>query len=125
VSIVGYHHVPLDEVEPTPDRPCLRRSISETAALENVAVNLYEPAPGEAIPLAYHVHDEQEEVFYVVSGELSVETPEETHVVRSNEALVVEPGSPQRAFVAEDADGPARVLAVGAPAVDDVHPYEP
>ncbi|WP_121820171.1 cupin domain-containing protein [Halostella salina] len=122
---MGYQHVVLDDVEPTPDRPCTRRSISETADLDNVAVNVYEPEPGEAIPLAYHYHDEQEEVFYVVAGELSVETPEGTHVVAANEAFVVEPDSPQRAFVAEDADGAARVLAVGAPAVDDVHPYEP
>ncbi|WP_135821639.1 cupin domain-containing protein [Halostella litorea] len=122
---MGYHHVALNEVDPTPDRPCVRRSISEAAGLENVAVNVYEPAPGEAIPLAYHVHDEQEEVFYVVSGELSVETPEGTYVIGANEAFVVEPESPQRAHVAEDADGPARVVAVGAPAVDDVAAYEP
>ena len=124
VSPMGYHHVDMDEVEPTPDRPCVRRSISESADVENVAVNLYEPEPGEEIPLAYHYHDEQEEVFYVVSGELTVETPEETYRVGENEAFVVEPESPQFAAVDEDADEGARVLVLGAPAVDDVHPYE-
>jgi mannose-6-phosphate isomerase-like protein (cupin superfamily) len=122
---MGYHHIDVDGLEPTPDRPCTRRSITEAAGLENVAANVYEPDPGEMIPLAYHYHDEQEEVFYVLSGELSVETPEETYVVGSDEAFVVEPESPQRAYVDEDADRGARVFVLGAPAVDDVHPYEP
>jgi quercetin dioxygenase-like cupin family protein len=122
---MGYHHIDVDGLEPTPARPCTRRSISEAAGLENVAANVYEPEPGETIPLAYHYHDEQEEVFYVVSGELSVETPEETYVVGRDEAFVVEPESPQRAYVDEDADGGAKVFVLGAPAIDDVHPYEP
>jgi quercetin dioxygenase-like cupin family protein len=122
---MGYHHIDVDELDPTPDRPCMRRSISETAGLENVAANMYEPDPGEMIPLAYHYHDEQEEVFYVVLGELSVETPGETYVVGRDEAFVVDPESPQRAYVDEDADAGAKVFVLGAPATDDVHPYEP
>ncbi|WP_123537758.1 cupin domain-containing protein [Halosimplex salinum] len=121
---MGYHHVVVSELDPTPDRPSVRRSVSEAAGLENVAVNRYEVEPGESVPLAYHYHDEQEEVLYVLSGTLSVETPERTYEVGADEALAVEPDSPQRAYVAESADGRAVVLAIGAPAVDDVHPYE-
>ncbi len=122
---MGYHHIGVDGIEPTPDRPCTRRSISEAAGLENVALNVYEPSPGESIPLAYHYHDKQEEVFYVLSGELSVETPEETYTVGVDEAFVVEAESPQRAYVDENVEEGARVLVLGAPAIDDVHPYEP
>lgn len=120
-----YHHVDVAGIEPTPDRPSVQRSVDAAAGLETLAVNRYEAEPGKDIPLAYHYHDHQEEVFYVLSGTLSVETPERTYEVDADEALAVEPDSPQRAFVAEAADEPAVVLAVGAPAVDDVHAYEP
>ena len=121
---MGYHHVDVAGVDPSPDRPSTKRSISDAAGLENVAVNRYEVDPGEEIPLAYHYHDDQEEVFYVLSGSLSVETPGRTYEV-ADEAFVVEPDSPQRAYVPEDADDRAVVLGIGAPTVDDVHPYEP
>ncbi|WP_436911492.1 cupin domain-containing protein [Halosimplex marinum] len=121
---MGYHHVAVGEIEPTPDRPSVQRSVSDAAGLENVAVNRYEVEPGEAVPLAYHYHDEQEEVFYVLSGVLTVETPDETYEVGAGEAFVVEPDSPQRAHVPESADERAVALVVGAPAVDDVHAYE-
>ncbi|WP_135366413.1 cupin domain-containing protein [Halosimplex halophilum] len=121
---MGYHHVAVGEIEPAPDRPSVQRSVSDAAGLENVAVNRYEVEPGEAVPLAYHYHDQQEEVFYVLSGTLSVETPDETYEVAADEAFVVEPDSPQRAHVPESADERAVALVVGAPAVDDVHAYE-
>ncbi|WP_435126410.1 cupin domain-containing protein [Halobaculum sp. D14] len=121
---MSYHHVDVDELEPTPDRPSEQRSVSDVAGLEHVAVHRYDVAPGEAIPLAYHYHDDQEEVFYVVEGELHVDTPEGEYVVGADEAFVVEPASPQYAHVPEDGVA-TRVVVVGAPSVDDVHPYEP
>ncbi|MBV0902177.1 cupin domain-containing protein [Haloarcula salina] len=121
---MGYHHIAVEDIETTPERPCTRRSVSEAAGLESLGANVYDVAPGEQIPLAYHTHDEQEEVFYVSSGTLHVETPEETFEVGAEEVFVVEPDSPQRAFVPESADEPARAFVVGAPAVDDAHAYE-
>jgi uncharacterized cupin superfamily protein len=121
---MGYHHVDPAEVNPTPDRPSVQRAISDAAGLTNVAVNRYEAEPGEAIPLAYHYHDDQEEVFYVLAGTLVVETPEETYEVDADEVFAVEPESPQYASAAADAGGTTEVLAVGAPRVNDVHPYE-
>jgi mannose-6-phosphate isomerase-like protein (cupin superfamily) len=121
---MAYHHVVVDEVEPTPDRPSVQRAIGDAAGLSAMAVNRYEAAPGEAIPLAYHYHDEQEELFYVLRGTLSVETPDRTYEVGTDEAFVVEPESPQRAFNPGDADEELVVLVVGAPAVEDVHAYD-
>jgi Uncharacterized conserved protein, contains double-stranded beta-helix domain len=112
------------DIEPTPDRPSVQRAISDAVGLENVAVNRYEAEPGEALPLAYHYHDDQEELFYVLSGQLVVETPDGEYEVGADEVFVVEPDSPQYATAAEDADGTTQVLVVGAPRVDDVHPYE-
>lgn len=107
------------------EREASRRSISDAVGLGNLGAHLYEAGPGETIPLAYHYHEEQEELFYVVSGTLSVETPEELLTVEAGEVLVVEPDSPQRAHVAEDAKEPAAVFVIGAPSVNDANPYEP
>lgn len=122
---MGYHVVDPSGLSPAPDRPCEKRSISDAAGLSELGCHVYEVAPGEQIPLAYHVHEEQEEVFYVLSGTLSVDTPEGSYAVEAGTAFVVEPGSPQRAYNDADADETVRTLVVGAPAVDDVAPYEP
>jgi mannose-6-phosphate isomerase-like protein (cupin superfamily) len=90
-----------------------------------MAVNRFSAAPGEQLPLAYHYHDEQEELFYVVEGTLAVETPDEEYAVPAGSFFAVEPGSPQRAFNPTDADGRVTVVAIGAPAVTDAHAYEP
>lgn len=122
---MGYHVVDVDEVEPEPDRPSEKRSITDAAGLQQVGVHVYGAAPGEQVPLAYHSHDEQEEVMYVLEGSLSVETPERTYEVAAGETFVAEPGSPHRAYNPADADRPVRLVAIGAPSVDDVSEYEP
>ncbi|MFC7026959.1 cupin domain-containing protein [Halomicroarcula sp. GCM10025324] len=121
---MAYHHIDVEAIEPTPERPCTQRSLSDAAGLTQLGAHVYEVAPGEQIPLAYHYHDQQEELFYVMSGTIAVETPDETFSVGTDEAFAVEPESPQRASVPESADGPARILVVGAPAVDDAHAYD-
>lgn len=123
-SHMGYHHVDPASIDPTPDRPSVQRAIDDAVGLENLAVKRYEVDPGESIPLAYHYHDDQEEVFYVLAGTLHVETPEGAYEVGTDEAFVVEPDSPQRAYNPESVDDRVVVLAAAAPRVDDVHAYE-
>jgi mannose-6-phosphate isomerase-like protein (cupin superfamily) len=77
-----------------------------------------------------HYHEEQEEIFYVIEGTLHVETPEQEYLVKSGQALVVEPNSPQQAFNPDDAAESVHVLAIGAPSYsvlgrNDSHPYNP
>lgn len=122
---MGYHAITVDELSATPDRPCERRAISAAAELESANINRYDVAPGEQIPLAYHYHDEQEELFYVLSGTLSVETPEGEYTIDADEVFIAEPDSPHRAYNPDEAEETVRVLAIGAPPLDDVHPYEP
>lgn len=121
---MGYHHIDVDALDPAPDRPSVKRSISDAAGLDRLALHRYGVDPGEAIPLAYHYHDEQEEVFYVLAGTLAVETPERTYEVGPDEAFVVEPESPQRAHNPESADERVEALVAGAPVVDDVHAHD-
>ena len=125
---MGYHHVVTDELEQLDDRPVDVRSISDSAGLDYdgapLGLRVYEVEPGEQPPLVYHYHEEQTEVFYVIEGTLHVETPEETFTVGADEAFVAEPESPHRAYNPSDAEETVRVLAVGAPSVDDAHAYE-
>lgn len=118
---MGYHHTRPGSVESESGRSATRRSIGESLGLEKLGVNLYDAAPGEQVPLKYHYHDEQEECFYVIEGELHVETEEGVYVVGTDELFVVEPGQPHRAFNPEDAGENVRMIAVGAPPVDDHH----
>jgi len=123
---MGYRIVDYEDVSLADERPCELRRLGAAAGLENVAINRFRAEPGEQLPLAYHYHEEQEEAFYVLSGTLAVETPEESFEVETDELFAVDPESPQRAYNPEDADGDVVVLAIGAPAVDgDAVAYDP
>lgn len=123
---MGYQVLDPESIDPTPDRPCVHRAIGDAAGLSELAINVYEADPGEQLPLAYHYHDEQEEAFYVLDGELAVETPDGEYSVAAGELFVADPDSPHRAHNPDDATAAVRVLAIGAPPVeDDAHPYEP
>lgn len=122
---MGYHVVRVSDLSPTPDRPSTQWAVGTEADLSNFALNVYEAAPGEQIPLSYHLHHEQEEAMYVLSGELHVETPEGEKVLAPDEVFIAEPESPHRAFNPEDASDPVRIVAVGAPRANDAEAYEP
>jgi mannose-6-phosphate isomerase-like protein (cupin superfamily) len=126
---MGYHHVDPADLDQWDDRPADVRSISAAAGLDyqdsKLGMRVYVAEPGQQFPLGYHYHDEQVEAFYVLEGTLHVETPEGEFEIGADEAFVVEPGSPQRAFNPEGADSSVRAIAVGAPTVDDGHMYEP
>ncbi|MFC7140444.1 cupin domain-containing protein [Halosimplex aquaticum] len=122
---MGYHQIDPDDLDATPDYPCDRRGVSDAAELAALHLATYEMEPGEQLPRVYHYHDRREEAFYVVSGTLHVETPDEEYVVETGEVFVAEPESPHRAYNPESADESVRVLGTGAPKSDIAHPYEP
>ncbi|MWG33508.1 cupin domain-containing protein [Halomarina oriensis] len=120
---MSYHVVDIDSIAPHPDHESDRRTLQGVLDLEHVGVSLYTAAPGEQVPQRYHYHDTQEELFYVIAGRMSVETPDGEYHVGENELFLAEPGAPHRAFNADDAAEPLRVLAIGAPVVADGHAY--
>ncbi|MEF8776619.1 MAG: cupin domain-containing protein [Haloarculaceae archaeon] len=111
-------------LDPTSEYPCDRRSITDAAGLANLAVAVYELAPGEQLPRTYHYHDRREEVFHVLAGRLLVETPDREYEVPEGAVFVAEPESPHRPYNPEAASEPVRVLGVGAPRSDPGLPYE-
>jgi len=120
-----YHHIDPQALDSTPDYPCDRRSISDEAELATLAAAVYEIAPGEQLSRTYHYHEQREELFYVRSGTLVVETPEVTFEVGAGEVFVAEPNSPLRPHNPESAAEPTVVLGVGAPSTDIAVPYDP
>jgi len=122
---MGYHVVDPDEVELLRESPSETHSISDAADLDNMGLRVYTVAPGKDIPYAgLHYHDEQEEVFFVIEGELRVETPDREFQVPEGQFFIAEPESPHRAFNDADAGETARVIGIGAPSVRDGHRYE-
>lgn len=126
---MGYHLVDLADLDQWDDRPTDVRSLSVAAGYDyqdsKLGLRTYELAPGEQSGLSYHYHDEQVEAFYVLEGTLYVQTPDKEYVVETDQVLFVDPGSPQRAYNPKEADSSVRVLAIGAPSVDDAHSYDP
>lgn len=121
---MGYHTISFDDIEAHPNHECDRRTLSAVLDLEHVGMSLYTAEPGEQIPQHYHLHETQEELFYVLAGEMHVETPSETFEVSANQVFVVEPGHYHRTFNPETADSTLRVLAVGGPNVSDGQLHE-
>lgn len=122
---MGYTVVDPDDLEPTEDYPCDRRSITGAAGLATLHMARYTMDPGEQLPRTYHYHELREEAFYVLEGTLHVETPEREYVVETDSVFVAEPDSPHRAYNPEDADAPVTVMGVGAPRSDPALEYDP
>jgi mannose-6-phosphate isomerase-like protein (cupin superfamily) len=122
-----------DHFVPPPDDDASKASTpTPSRGPEQIGLRVYHAEPGEGLGGSDHMHshEEQEETFYVVSGTLVVETPAKEYRIEAGQALVVEPGSPQRAFVPADADGPCHVIAIGAPSYsvlgrNDAKRYDP
>lgn len=122
---MGYHNLDPDDLPSTPDYPCDRRPLADAAGLASLAAAVYTVEPGEQLARAYHYHEQREELFYVLTGTLSVRTPDGTCAVDTGEVFIAEPGSPIFPHVPASAEQPARVLGVGAPAYDTGVPYDP
>jgi uncharacterized cupin superfamily protein len=122
---MSYHVVNPDALPASEDHPCDRRSLTEAVDLSTLAAAVYTIDPGEQLPQTYHYHDQREELFYVLDGELTVETPDGEYTVPAGQVFVAEPKSPIRPFNPDDASDPVRVLGVGAPRYDMGRPYDP
>jgi uncharacterized cupin superfamily protein len=106
----------LDRWEhPMPDTPGPHR-IGDALGATDVAINYYDLAPGEGLSGGPHTHMDQEEIFVVLSGHVAFEVGEADEAVPIGEggSIRFAPGEVQHGY--NDGDGPAEVLAIGAPA---------
>lgn len=107
--------VDIDDVEPAfMDGSGLdRRGLSGPLGTDDLAINYYAIEPGESLSGGMHAHFDQEEVFYVVDGEVTFETPDDEFAVGADEAVRFAPGEFQTSE--NESDETAVVIALGAP----------
>lgn len=89
------------------------RPVGDALGVEGFAMNHYDLAPGETLSGGMHTHEDQEEVFYVLSGTVTFETPDDAFEVPAGDAVRFAPGEYQHGR--NDTDGRVQVLALGAP----------
>jgi uncharacterized cupin superfamily protein len=108
--------ISLSDVDPDPYDDELhtdRRDLTGPLGTGDVALVRYVLAPGERFSGSVHTHMDQEEVFVILEGEATFETPSGTQRVAAGEAVRFGPGEFQSGYNAGDTDCVA--LAIGAP----------
>ena len=90
-----------------------RRPLARALEAENMGLNYYELERGDSFAFGYHMHEDQEEVFYVQSGEVTFETEEGDVTVGAGEAIRFAPGEYQRGV--NEGDERVVAIAIGAP----------
>jgi quercetin dioxygenase-like cupin family protein len=115
--MTGYRKVAIDDLPNTPNPTREKKEVDEAVGATAFGFNVFRADPGEQIPWGYHKHPDHEELFYVLAGELVVETPEEEYHVAAGEAFFVPPEHWNRARAV--GDSVAEVVAVGAPKDSD------
>ena len=108
-------HVDIDDVEPRffAGEDVDRRGLTDELNATDLAINYYRLEPEQSLSGGMHAHMDQEEVFYVVDGTVTFQTPEGSHEIGPDEAIRFAPGEYQTSENASDDD--AVVLALGAP----------
>ena len=112
-----YRQVVVDDLPDAPNPTRGKREVDEAVGAAGFGYNVFLADPGEELPWGYHYHPDHEEVLHVLEGELRVETPTGERHVDAGEVLYVPADHPQKAVSV--GEGPARVIAVGAPAASD------
>lgn len=79
----------------------------------NLAINVYQLAPGERLPGGLHAHMDQEEIFLILEGTATFETTTDTVTLSANEIVRFAPGEFHAGLNAAATE--LRILALGAP----------
>jgi len=81
-----------------------RRGLTDELDASDLAINYYRLEPGQSFSGGMHTHMDQEEVFYVVEGTATFETPEDEVDVGPDEAIRFAPGDYQTGRNETDGD---------------------
>lgn len=98
----------------------VRKPVSGALGSEHFAMNYFELQPGESFSGGLHTHHDQEELFYVQSGEATFDVADEPSTdaaesvaVGAGEVVRFPPGQFQEGY--NDGDEPVEGFAFGAP----------
>lgn len=107
------HKVNVDELENRVQPAAVMRSLTGPLGLSDLAINYYELEPGDSFAFAYHNHEIQEEVFFVIEGTATFDTEDGPVTVGPNEAVRFDRGEFQRGW--NRGETTVVALALGAP----------
>jgi len=105
--------VTIDDLENEPRVAAVQKHVTGPLGLGDMAMNYYELEPGDSFSGGQHTHMNQEEVFHVVEGEATFETPDDAVTVGSGEVVRFAPGEYQEGK--NESDDRVVALAMGAP----------
>ncbi|WP_181692957.1 cupin domain-containing protein [Natronomonas sp. LN261] len=119
------HKATIDEID-SESHPgeiySIRRPVSDAVDAEHLAMNYFELEPGESFSGGLHTHHDQEEVFYIQSGEATFDVAEapdsdaaDPVSVGAGEVIRFPPGEFQTGYNEADNDERVVALALGAP----------
>lgn len=91
----------------------VRKPVSDAVGTTDFAFNYFELEPGESFSGGMHRHHDQEELFYVLEGTATFETPDETVDVGADSCIRFAPGEYQQG--SNESDELVRAFAIGAP----------
>ncbi|MFB6271199.1 MAG: cupin domain-containing protein, partial [Halobacterium sp.] len=114
--------VRLDDLDSRMGPADVSLPLTDALGAANVALNYYELDAGDSFAYGVHAHQEQEEVFYVLSGTVTFHTldvddsgdvEDGEREVRAGELARFSPGEFQRGV--NEGDERVEALAIGAP----------
>jgi uncharacterized cupin superfamily protein len=114
----GYAIVHCDDAEQTGKWRLVRRSLQ----LRSFGINVVEVAPGDTLPEHDELGRDQEELFYVISGNPTLLIDGAEHPLRAGTFARLDP--PHRRTVTNRGDEPALVLIASAPCTSGYEPME-
>jgi uncharacterized cupin superfamily protein len=114
----GFTIAHRDELERTGDWSLVRRTLGCTS----FGINLVEIAPGTQIPEHDETDRDQEEVFFIVAGELTLVIDGEDHPAPAGTFARLDPA--RRRTVRNDGREPSSVLIASAPRTSGYTPME-
>lgn len=106
------NHVAVDDLPSNPHADADRRDLTNPLDAASIALNRFTLAPGEWAS-GLHAHEDQEEVYVVLDGTLTVETLEGCSAVAADEAVRFAPGEYHAGR--NGGDDPVTLLALGVP----------
>jgi mannose-6-phosphate isomerase-like protein (cupin superfamily) len=103
----------VEDVDSVIQPATVMRPLTEPLGTTDIAINYYELEPGDSFAYAYHVHEIQEEVFYILAGTATFEIEGGSISVETGEVIRFPPGEYQRGT--NEGDERVIALALGAP----------
>lgn len=112
----GWRRVSLDGAETNPEKPGERWELSSALGVDAFNFNVAILDPEDRLSRNhFHYHENQQELFYVVSGRCRVETPEGGFEMGVDEAVAFEKGEAGAHVIHNPFDEPCKLVAIGWP----------